>query len=210
MDKKNYFIYHNDRFMRLSEYFSDNTASKSPSQSPSKSFFPVQKLWSARLSTGLFGSTDCPSGNRGPKSSSEVLLASGDEGLAKLIELGFITCPVCKPEYKNGFWTVAIDAVQKKYSINSLADFTDKDILPYDARRVQWEKIVPIIGEFPSRLYVPQGFKVHDLLSLEIRLRKLNPKLPEIGYLDKNTQPWKFVAYRQQHRELEPIIKFLK
>lgn len=59
-------------------------------------------VYSARISTGLFGRTDCVAGNRGPKDSKEVILAAGETGLVKLIELGFIPCDVCKPAFSWG------------------------------------------------------------------------------------------------------------
>ena len=67
------------------------------------------RIWSARLGTGLVGLTDCEQGNIGPKSYSEVLLALGDDGLRKLVDLGFITCPACTPEKTEGFWDAVKD-----------------------------------------------------------------------------------------------------
>ncbi len=62
------------------------------------------QVWSARLSTGVFGLTSCGSGNKGPKAYNEVLLSVGNSGLSKLVELGFIPCPTCHPENVENFW----------------------------------------------------------------------------------------------------------
>jgi len=39
--------------------------------------YEEQGIWSARISTGLLGKTDCSAGNRGPKNDKEVILAIG-------------------------------------------------------------------------------------------------------------------------------------
>lgn len=151
-------------------------------------------IWSARLSTGLLGLTSCPAGNRGPKSKSEVLLAIAGTGLRGLIDLGFITCPVCKPEKTEEFWDVVKDVVERRYEIASLADFTDKSILPFDARRIEWEKIVPALGQWPNRLYVPKGLAAHELEELKSRIKEIGHGVPCVGYYD-HAAPEKFTQY---------------
>ncbi|MDA2935799.1 hypothetical protein MYX06_01065 [Patescibacteria group bacterium AH-259-L05] len=162
------------------------------------------RIWSARLSTGLLGKTNCPSGNKGPKGYSEVLLAIGDKGLRKLIELGFITCPVCHPENVAGFWDIIQDTVQEKYGIESLKNFVDKKLLPFDARRVIWEEIIPCIGDkWPSRLYVPENLSKHELIQFKIRLEKIEDyflpgyrtNFPSIGYYNPDV-PERFTPYQ--------------
>ncbi len=146
------------------------------------------ELWSARLSTGLFGSPGCPAGNRGPKGKAEVLLAKGDEGLRKLVQLGFITCPVCKPETTEGFWQVVGDAAKERYRISSLEEFVDKQVIGFDARHVAWEELLPIIGETPGRLYVADTITTDGLLFFRARFDKLGFKMPPAGYYDATAE----------------------
>jgi len=151
-------------------------------------------IWSARLSTGLVGLTGCSAGNRGPKKRNEVLLAVGDIGLCTLINLGFITCPVCHPENKEGFWNTVEDTVRRKHGIASLDEFVDKAVLPFDARRVEWEEIVPVLGRWPNRLYVPRGLQEHELAELKLRIEKIRYDFPSVGYYDHEA-PERFTQY---------------
>jgi len=151
-------------------------------------------IWSARLSTGLFGLTNCPAGNRGPKALNEILLAIGDSGLQKLVSLGFITCPVCRPERISGFWGILQDTIQKKYGLTELTQFVDKRILPFDARRVEWEEIIPILGGWPNRLYIPERLKEDELMKLKSRIENIGYGLPAVGYYNRST-PERFTPY---------------
>jgi hypothetical protein len=153
-----------------------------------------QRIWSARLSTGLFGLTNCRPGNRGPKDYKEILLAEGDGGLRKLVELGFITCPACKPEAKQDLWTVIGELASQRYGLNCLEDFVDKAKLPFDARRLSWEEILPAVGAAPNRLYLPQGLQNAELLDLEKRFEKARFDLPPAGYYDASA-PGRFREY---------------
>ncbi|PIN68860.1 hypothetical protein COV93_07790 [Candidatus Woesearchaeota archaeon CG11_big_fil_rev_8_21_14_0_20_43_8] len=157
---------------------------------------PEDKLWSARLSTGLFGHTFCPAGNRGPKKIDEVLLAAGNNGLDRLILYGFIPCPVCKPETTEGFWDKSKNMIKQIYrNINSPEEFADKSILPFDALWIDWENIIPHIGSFPSRLYIPQGLDKKSLKAAKKRLKKINKQIPALGYYDANA-PGRFNEYK--------------
>ena len=151
-------------------------------------------IWSARLSTGLLGRTDCPAGNRGPKGYSEVVLAVGDEGLEKLVDLGFIPCPTCRPEDEPGFWDAVEHAVSERYELDSVYDFADKGVIGYDARQVDWEAVLPVIGAAPNRLYVPQGLGEGELVELRERFDALNVELPPVGYYDRDA-PGRFHEY---------------
>lgn len=155
---------------------------------------PSPRIWSARLSTGLFGLTNCEAGNRGPKGYNEVLLAVGDAGLRKLVDLGFITCPSCRPEKIESFWSILKETVQHKYSIISLEEFIDKETLPFDARRVNWEELLPVIGKAPSRLYLPKGLEERDLIGLKRRFDDIGINLPPVGYYNPNVAE-KFTPY---------------
>ncbi|MBN2052839.1 hypothetical protein JW756_05020 [Candidatus Woesearchaeota archaeon] len=159
-----------------------------------KKFFPREQVWSARLSTGLLGFHRCKPGNRGPKNEAEVILGLGDEGLAGLVSLGFITCPSCKPEIAEWFWEVVADKVKEKYNVSLLEDFTNKSIIPFDVRRLSWEKILPIIKKGPNRLYLPQGLSLDELLDFKARYEKSGVALPPIGYYD-HAAPGRFTEY---------------
>lgn len=155
-----------------------------------KEFFSYgeQGLWSARLSSGLIGRPDCSAGNRGPKSKHEVILAIGDGGLEKLVNLGFITCPVCKPEATEGFWDKIKHAVNDKYRITALEDFTNKAILPYDARRLDWEEILATTGGAPNRIYLPENLAEGELIEFKERFQAKGIALPPVGYYDPKAE----------------------
>lgn len=138
-------------------------------------------VYSARISTGLFGRTDCPAGNRGPKDSKEVILAAGEQGLVKLIGLGFIPCDVCTPEFE---WEGIGGVVEELYGITSESAFRDKDVLGYDARRLDWKKIVEITGGLPGWIYLPKGLKKREVRKFAKRLR---PYTTALGYYDADS-----------------------
>lgn len=147
-----------------------------------------QGLWSARLSSGLMGRPDCPAGNRGPKNKHEVILARGEGGLEKLVTLGFITCPVCKPEETEGFWDKVKQAVEDKYHITALEDFANKAILPYDARRLDWEEILATTGGAPNRIYLPENLAEEALIGFKERFQATGFALPPVGYYDPKAE----------------------
>lgn len=155
-----------------------------------KEFFSYgeQGLWSARLSSGLMGRPDCSAGNRGPKNKHEVLLAIGDGGLEKLINLGFITCPVCKAEETEGFWDKIELAVSSRYGITALEDFTNKAILSYDARRLDWEEILAATGGVPNRIYLPKDLTEEELIEFKERFQAMGLTLPQVGYYDPKAE----------------------
>ncbi|MCA9669612.1 MAG: hypothetical protein KC503_28650 [Myxococcales bacterium] len=145
-------------------------------------------LWSARLSTGLLGSTHCSAGNRGPKSPSEIVLAVGDAGLRKLVELGFVGCPACKPAAKDGFWQTVSATVKKTHGLSSLAQFEDRQLVPFDASRVRFEEILPHLGTAPGRLYVPSSTSASALTAIKQRFEALGVGTPEVGSYDRNAE----------------------
>ncbi len=145
-------------------------------------------IWSARLSSGLLGLTNCPAGKRGPKNLNEVILAQGHEGLAYLIWLGFTPCPACRPEKEEQFWPSAHGPIELKYHLDDEHDFLRLD---FDARRLLWEEI-PVT---PNRLYVPPYLTLQDLLELKERFDHLGRALPPIGYYDHEA-PGHFTEYQ--------------
>lgn len=197
MENNNYFVYmdgdfNNMQLGELSKHLSLPPEIRISAYSNDQSYTDV---WSARLSSGLVGLTSCVSGNRGPKGKSEILLAVGDEGLNKLVELGFVTCTVCKPENISGFWDAVKDTVNKKYGIATLEDFANKDVLSYDARRVNWEEVLPVVGHAPNRIYLPEGLPDGDILTFNRRFADVGFKLPPIGYYNPDV-PERFTEYQ--------------
>jgi hypothetical protein len=154
---------------------------------------PREERWSARLGTGIFGLPNCPTGNRGPKERNEVILAVGDKGLEKLIMLGFVACPSCKPDTRDGFWKVVEPAVRSKYGMPHW-QFMDRNTLPFDARRVNFEEILPETGRAPSRLYVPKGLCRTELSVVVNRFGVIGKGIPKIGYYDLLSEQ-RFVEY---------------
>ncbi|HKL24551.1 MAG TPA: hypothetical protein VJ912_04400 [Candidatus Nanoarchaeia archaeon] len=180
---KNYYIYNNEKFTKkplkeIAEY----------------AFNKKENIWSARISSGLFGLTNCKAGNRGPKKYNEIILGIGNEGLNKIIDLGFITCPVCKPEKTANFWEIIKYKVNEKYNINTLENFTDKNILNFDARRIKWEEILPIINNVPNRIYIPKNLSKKEIKDFKNRFLKTGFKIPAIGYYSPNVSE-RFTKY---------------
>ena len=129
------------------------------------------RVWSARLSTGLFGTPQCPSGNKGPKERNEVVLGLGNSGLQELVKLGFIPCPTCEPNNTDGY-VAAEPTVLEEYGI-PLEKFADKTIVGYDARRVEYERILPLIGKPPSRFYLPAGLEQGEIDTFKQRMHDM-------------------------------------
>lgn len=159
---------------------------------------PKDFVWSARLSTGIFGLPDCKSGNapHAPKGENELILALGDEGLSHLIDLGFVPCPTCHPEETKDFWNKAKETIRHDYpELTDETQFLDRNLIPFDSRRVDWEKIAPFLTSLPNRLYVPPGLDENELISLKERLTKLRFEIPPVGYYDR-LAPGRFFEYK--------------
>ncbi|MBI2125615.1 hypothetical protein HYU08_03605 [Candidatus Woesearchaeota archaeon] len=156
---------------------------------------PPQQVWSARLSTGVFGLPGCKAGNRGPKETYEIILSLGEEGINKFVELGFLSCSVCHPEETPNFWETIKDGVSQKYNLSSLESYVDKKMLPFDARRLSWEEILPVTGKVPGRIYLPRDLSEQDLLLFQERFSKIGLKIPTIGYYNPDV-PGRFTEYQ--------------
>ena len=156
---------------------------------------PPQRLWSARLSTGVFGLPTCNAGNRGPKESNEVLLSLGNEGLNQFVDLGFISCSVCHPEQTPNFWETVKDKVTREYGLSSLDAFLDKNILPFDARRVTWETVLPITRKVPGRIYLPKDLSEQEVRQFQERFTRIGFTLPPVGYYNPSV-PQRFTEYQ--------------
>jgi hypothetical protein len=197
MPSDEYFVYSNGGFKKIALDELAKRLSLPPEIRISKysNDGKYTNLWSARLSSGLFGLASCEAGNRGPKGYSEVLLSVGDEGLNKLVELGFITCPVCKPENVDGLWDVVKDIVKQAYGLGTLDDFIDKKLLPFDARRVAWEKVLPTTGKAPNRIYLPKGLAMDEVVELQRRFTNIGFSLPPVGYYNPDVAE-RFTEYK--------------
>lgn len=141
-------------------------------------------VWSARLSTGIFGLPNCRSGNssHAPKGENEVLLAVGDVGLANLIDLGFVPCPTCHPEETENFWEKTKEIIEFNHPhLSDAKQILDRNLVPFDARRLDWEKIAPFLKQIPARLYVQPNLKEVELLEFKKRINDLGFTLPPTG-----------------------------
>jgi len=159
-------------------------------------------LWSGRIATGLFGVTDCASGRRGPRSDKEVLIAPGNEGLEQLFYLGFTPCLRCTEQYRSEIFEELEEDIKIKYNLNKFADFFDKTILPFDARRLDWEHIANIAWGLPSRIYIPANLEITEAYKFANRLKNiqgssLSTSIPPIGFYDTNS-PAGFTEYRMK------------
>lgn len=150
------------------------------------------QAWSGRLSSGLFGRHNCPAGNRGPKSSTEVIVASGDAGLEWLIRNRFRPCPVCKPHETPGFREKTHVLVGNKY--RSFQTFVDPARLPFSAIPLPWEEMLEMTGAPPNRLYVPEDTPLRSLIRLRNRFANAGHSLPPVGCYDR-AAPGRFREY---------------
>jgi hypothetical protein len=158
---------------------------------------PRPFVWSARLSSGLFGLTSCPAGNspHAPKGENEVLLALGDTGLRQLIDLGFLPCPTCHPEETENFWDKTREILECNYpQLSDVRQILDRNIIPFDARRVEWEIIAPYLSKMPNRLYVLSNLGEQGLKEFKQRIIGLGFSLPPVGFYDY-TSPTRFTEY---------------
>jgi len=160
-------------------------------------FGDKQILWSGRVATGLFGITNCTSGRRGPRSNKEVLIAPGNEGLEQLFYLGFTPCPTCTEPYKEQIYEELEEDIKIRYNLNKFADFFDKTILPFDARRLEWEHLANIIWGLPSRIYIPANLPITEAYKFASRLKNIQGSSMNtpIGFYDTNS-PTRFTEYR--------------
>jgi hypothetical protein len=147
-------------------------------------------VWSARLSSGLFGLVDCPAGNspHAPKGENEVLLALGDTGLRQLIDFGFLPCPSCHPEETEKFWEKTKGIIECNYpELTDTKQILDRNMVPFDARRVEWEIIAPYLSKMPNRLYVLPNLNEHELKRFKQRINDIGFSLPPTGYYDRSS-----------------------
>lgn len=116
---------------------------------------PGAYIWTARLSTGLVGKHDCPSGNSSyaPKGRNELIVLVGKLGIETAVDFGFIPCSYCHPEDRPNFWDDAKDAIEWNYpELADIHQFADKAVVPYDVRRVNWEALSPYLTAAPTTL----------------------------------------------------------
>ncbi|HUC94923.1 MAG TPA: hypothetical protein VMR19_02910 [Candidatus Saccharimonadales bacterium] len=162
-----------------------------------KEMEPRPFIWSARLSSGLFGLTGCPAGNspHAPKGENEVLLALGDNGLRQLIDMGFLPCPTCHPEDTENFWEKTKGIIGCNYpELSDTKQILDRNIVPFDARRVEWEVVAPYLSKMPNRLYVLPNLDEQELGKFKQRINDIGFSLPPTGFYDR-TSPTRFTEY---------------
>jgi hypothetical protein len=161
------------------------------------------KIWTARISTGSIGMPDCPAGTRGPPGRRNVFFARAD-ALDQLVDMGFIPCIACKPEQDQEFWNDSVrEAITRKYHV-APESFADKTIVPYDNRRLDWERVVAMTGGLPDRIYIPPGLDGIAISQFHRTIKDIAEAYPvyegaelsrtEIGFYDPST-PDRFSIY---------------
>ncbi len=190
MGDDEYFVFLGDRFRKMPLKEIAEIAGLPPELKISfyKNKGLYMKIWSARLTTGVFGSPGCFVGNKGVKGFENVILSMGDKGLEKFTELGFIPCDSCHPENVDGFWEIVSEKVHSKYKLKNLKEFTNKDILMYDAGRISWEEILPITGKVPDRIYLLEGLAKEEVDRFRMRFERLGFKAENVGYFNHNPE----------------------
>lgn len=152
-----------------------------------------ESVMSLRLSTGIMGHADCPEGDgKGiPKGPSEVMVGVGERGIAKLVELGGLPCVTCH----SGEALLAIShGVTELLRIKlggDLAHAGDFDYLTshYDASRLEWLQILPLLVEFgleaPGRFYARKGMPGAAISSTRKLFTDFGIESPQVGFFDR-------------------------
>ena len=89
--------------------------------------------------------------------------------------------------YKEVFMKVLEKKAEKDWD-----DFTDKKILDFDGRRINWEKVLSITKKAPGRIYLPQNLKTEEVIEFKQRFDTIGVKLPPVGFYDANA-PSRFI-----------------
>lgn len=120
---------------------------------------PVSSL---RLATGIIGTLQCKSGNRGPRGYQEVIFGLGNDGIAGLLTLGALECITCGK----------LSDEEKQAQIRS-----------YDARRLDWSQILKL-EIAPDRFYTRPGLSGKAVSKIAEIFSSRNIRVPAIGYYD--------------------------
>lgn len=151
-------------------------------------------VMSLRLGTGIIGELDCPSGDsdKVPKGKNEVILGIGQQGIEALLQLGALPCISCHSGKRLA--TISSRFLEEVLETDiSHADDTNFLVNKYDARRLNWQKILPL-GIAPSRLYTRPGLNAQDVLTIEEQFKKAQVAIPLIGFYDR-TREDRFFRY---------------
>jgi hypothetical protein len=157
---------------------------------------PKEYVWSARLSSGLFGLVDCPAGNspHAPKGENEVMLAIG--GSTYLIDLGFLPCPTCHPENTPDFWDKAREAILIDWPfLTNEKQILDRNLIPFDAMRLNWKALAPYLTKMPNRIYTQPNLDEQVVIEFKKKIEDLGFSLPPIGFYD-HSSPTRFTEYK--------------
>ena len=153
-------------------------------------------LMSLRLSTGVMGELDCPSGDSDyvPKGFQEVIVGWGQEGIKALLELGALPCISCHSGKRLATLNPEIAMTLEK-SVKNLGNVDDPSFLieQYDARRLDWSKILPL-GIAPQRFYTRPNLNTKEISAIKNMFEQGNVAVPAIGYYDR-TREDRFYKY---------------
>jgi hypothetical protein len=152
-------------------------------------------VMSLRLATGLIGELNCPAGNRGPKGANEVIIGISKAGIKALLELGGLPCTVCK----SGRRLVKMDdGIKEALSQNTegLSSIEDREWLEahYDARRLKWDRILPLHIS-PSRFYTRPNLNKQEVNKIVELFRSMGSSVPNVGFYNP-AAPGHFTQYK--------------
>lgn len=143
---------------------------------------------SLRLSTGIIGELDCPSGDADyvPRNNNEVIVGLGNQGIKALLELGGLPCITCHSGEKLARLFPAELKASLKTDLDRARD-TDFLIGNYDARRLNWPGIVKL-GVVPGRFYTRPGLGSREVSAIAALFENAGLPAPAIGYYDRGRE----------------------
>lgn len=143
---------------------------------------------SLRLSTGIIGELDCPSGDADyvPRNKNEVIIGLGDQGIKALLALGGLPCISCH----SGEKLARLFPIELERSLKvdlSYANDTNFLVNNYDARRLDWSQILQL-GVVPGRFYTRPDLGDQEVSEIVARFESARLSAPTIGYYDRRRE----------------------
>lgn len=148
-------------------------------------------LMSLRLSTGIIGELDCPSGDGGhvPKGSQEIVIGLGLGGIKALLELGALPCISCHSGNRLATLGPEIAAMLEKSIGNVIGRADNAKFLTenYDARKLDWSRILSL-GIVPQRFYTRPNLSFDEVSTVRNIFEKHGVAVPAIGFYDRSRE----------------------
>lgn len=152
-----------------------------------------ERVMSLRLSTGIMGHIDCPSGDGEgiPKGPSEVMVGVGEGGIAKLLELGGLPCVTCHSGEVLSSMSQGVAELLRTKLGGDLKHASDFGYLTshYDASRLDWMQILPLFAEYqlgsPGRFYARRQMPSAAVTSTRKLFTDFGIAPPQVGFFDR-------------------------